>query len=392
MTPGLIHAITPGDHFSPRTGSAVPSVVDGLSRAAADPTPLARVLVATGTYPDRYASAASVEYSLVEPRRSDRYVDAVLARLGLPRLAARRVLAAMLREQRQWEPSIVLAHNLPGLVPLVDVTRHVPVLYAHNQLLRTYSLREADRVLGSVAGIVCVSEFLADQTRDRLPARLRDLVHAVPNGVDFAAFDRPRAGRGERLRVAYVGRVIPEKGVHVLLDAVGRLGRTDLEVTVIGRPGFSADDPLTSYEEQLREQASRLPVSVRFASFVPRPKLPELLAAVDVVAVPSVWPEPFGLTALEGMAAGKAVIAADIGGLPEAVGSAGVLVPPGDADSLAQVLEALASDNALLDQLGTLARDHARANDWGTARARLDRVLGLVLAGGRAGGQPDDLK
>src|SRR5690606_35418111 len=58
----LVHVITPGDHFSPRTGSAVPTVVDGLSRHARPDRPRPAVVVAAGTYPDRYDSAEVLEY------------------------------------------------------------------------------------------------------------------------------------------------------------------------------------------------------------------------------------------------------------------------------------------------------------------------------------------
>ncbi|WP_069387940.1 glycosyltransferase family 4 protein, partial [Cellulosimicrobium cellulans] len=334
MTRRLVHVITPGDHFSPRTGSAVPTVVDGLSSAAAPGTPAARVLVAHGTYPERYASATVLEYPEVAAGRADRYLDAALPRLGLPRLASRRVLGAATRTQGAWDPSWVLAHNAPALVPLVDARRHAPVLYCHNQVLRTYSAREAARTLGPAAAVVCVSDHLAEQVRDRLPRSLRARVATVRNGVDAGAFAVPRVPRSGRLRVVYVGRVIPDKGVHVLLDAVARLGRDDVEVTVVGRPGFDPHAPLTPYEQDLRTRAAATAASVRFASFLDRAALPGVLAAADVVVVPSVWPEPFGLTALEGMAAGAAVVASAVGGLPEAVGDAAVLLAPGDAAAL----------------------------------------------------------
>ncbi|MFC8923162.1 glycosyltransferase family 4 protein [Cellulosimicrobium sp. NPDC057127] len=375
MTRRLVHAITPGDHFSPRTGSAVPTVVDGLSRAAAPGTPAARVLVAHGTYPDRYASATALEYPEVTARRVDRYVDAALPRLGLPRLASRRVLGAATRTQDAWDPSWVLAHNAPALVPLVDTRRHAPVLYCHNQVLRTYSAREAARTLGPAAAVVCVSDHLAAQVADRLPRSLRARVTTVRNGVDVDAFAAPRVPRTDRLRVVYVGRVIADKGVHVLLDAVARLARDDVEVTVVGRPGFAPDAPLTTYETELRARAAASAAPVRFASFVDRDALPGVLAAADVLVVPSVWPEPFGLTALEGMAAGAAVVATAVGGLPEAVGDAAALLPPGDADALAGAIEALADDEASLAAAQEAAARHARRHDWHAARARLDAVL-----------------
>ena len=149
-----VHLITPGDHFSPRTGSAIPTVVHGLcaSTPAGDPVPA--VLVARGTYPDRYPSAEVVEYPLVQGRRTDRYADPALGRIGFGRPGARRVLAPALAAQHGWDASIVLAHNLPQAIALVDAARHAPVLYAHNDLLRTYSAGEAAAALSAAAAIV----------------------------------------------------------------------------------------------------------------------------------------------------------------------------------------------------------------------------------------------
>src|SRR5690606_41112152 len=98
-----LHAITPGDHFSPRTGSAVPTVVDGLSRGAGPASPASGVLVARGTYPDRYDSAVAVEYAPRAPLPLGRYLDAATSRLALPRFSARRVLAATVTDQAGWE-------------------------------------------------------------------------------------------------------------------------------------------------------------------------------------------------------------------------------------------------------------------------------------------------
>ncbi|WP_251150470.1 glycosyltransferase family 4 protein [Cellulosimicrobium sp. Marseille-Q4280] len=372
MSSRHVHLITPGDHFSPLTGSAVPTVVHGL--ASARRTPRSTVLVAHGTYETRYPSADVVEYAESPQRRSDRYLDLVAAALGSPRPGARRRLAAALRDQDEWPDSVVLAHNAPQAVPLV-AARHAPVLYAHNQLLRTYGRREAARVLRPAAAVVCVSEFLADETARMLPPELSALVRAVPNGVDAEQFAGPRAPRETATRITFVGRVIREKGVDVLLDAVRALDRPDLHVTVVGRPGFAADAPLSAYEEGLRRTAATTRATVEFASFVPRPDLPEILRRTDVLVVPSVWPEPFGLTALEGMAAGAAVVASEIGGLPEAVGDAGLLVPPGDVASLAAVITALADDEALLARTQAAGRRRAVECSWTRASEALDAAL-----------------
>lgn len=407
MTParprGEVHLLTPGDHFSPRTGSAIPTVVDGLCRAVAvatgrvvssagptgptaalaapaatSPAPRPTVLVADGTYPDRYPSADALTYRPAPPRPVDRYLDAAAGRLGLPRPGARRTWRAVLTDQGSWPPATVLAHNAVPAVPLVH-RRHVPVLYAHNQLLRTYRPAEAGRMLDRAAALVCVSADLAQQTADRLPAGLRDRLHVVPNGVDTDLF-RPRADptRGERLQVVLVARMIRDKGADVLLDAVARLDRDDIEVTVVGSQNFDAGAVPSPFEREVARRVAALGDRARLVPFLPRAEVAEVYRRADVVVVPSRWAEPFALTVLEGMAVGAPVVASAVGGIPEVVGDAGLLVPPDDPAALAEALTALADDEPARLRLGTAARTWALAHDWRAARAHLDRVLADV--------------
>ncbi len=385
------HVITPGDHFSPRTGSAIPTVVHGLATAGLAAGARTHVVVARGTYPDRYDSATVLEYDERPSRRGDRYLDAASSRLGLGRPRARRRYAATVAAQASWEPSVVLAHNAPQLVAEVDAARHTPVLYAHNELLRTYSPREATRVLGRAGAVVCVSGYVAERTADRLPPRLRDRVRVVHNGVDTALFRPGDAARaaGEPLRVVFVGRTVPEKGPDVLVDALLRLRRSDVVTTVVGTPHFAPGAPLTRYERDLRAAARPLGDAVRWLPFQPRNEVASLMRAADVVVVPSRWAEPFALTVLEGMASGAAVVAARTGGIPEAAGDAGVLVPPGSADALAAALEGLADDSTFLAATRERCLRHARAHDWRAARRRLDTVLAdLGLTSARPAGTP----
>ncbi|RMI06845.1 glycosyltransferase family 4 protein [Cellulomonas triticagri] len=374
-----VHVLTPGDHFSPRTGSAIPTVVDGLCAALpAGTTPRPRVAVADGTYPDRYASADVIGYPLAVARPADRYVDALAGRLGLPRPGVRRTLAPTVAEQDAWPAGAVLAHNAPQLVPLVH-ERHAAVLYAHNLLLRTYTPREADRVLGRAAAIVCVSGDLAEQTAVHLPAALRSRLRVVPNGVDTTRFT-PRAdpARGERLRVVFVGRMIRDKGADVLLDALALLDRDDVEVTLVGSQNFDAAASLSPFEREVAQKAAALGDRVRLVPFRPRAEVADLYREADVVVVPSRWAEPFALTVMEGMASGVPVVASAIGGIPEVMGDAGVRVRPDDPADLAAALTALADDEMLRRTVGRGCRLHAEARDWAWARGRLDAVLAEV--------------
>lgn len=374
-----VHVITPGDHFSPLTGSAVPTVVHGLASGRAADLPRPRVMVSRGTYPERYDSAEITEYEQRRSRRFDRHIDALLSRVGAPRMRARRSFAASLVTQRDWPSSVIFGHNAVQLMPSVDRTRHTPVLYAHNHLLRTYSPRESARTLRGVAAVVCVSHFLAGQMAGHLPADLAGRLEVVHNGVD-SSFFRPDPDRdhGDRLQIVFVGRVLPEKGADVVIRALRLLDRVDIALTVVGAHGFAPQSPLTEYERDLRRLADPLGSRVAFRPFLPRREVAELLRSADVSVVPSRWAEPFALTALEGMAAGAAVIGSEIGGIPEAMGDAGIRVPPDDPAALAGALESLADDRSLLATVRRTCREHAVMHDWVQVAGKLDALIQRV--------------
>lgn len=379
MARRLIHAITPGDHFSPSTGSAVPTVVHGLCKSWPSDEPRPAVLVAAGTYADRYDSADALEYGMAPAVRgragvAAKVVDLVAGRVGLPRYAARRQMAAMLVDQERWEPSTVVAHNLPQLVPLVS-DRHLSVLYVHNQLFARYSKREAGRTLDRVHRIVAVSDYMAEATKDRLPTSLHDRVVVVRNGIafdEFAAEPRPRTGP---LEIVFVGRVVPDKGVHVLVEALCRMrNRHEVRLLVIGSSGFSAVDPLTSYERGLRTLARDV-AEIEFQPFLPREQIADQFRKAHVVVVPSTWPEPFALTTLEGMASGNAVVASKVGGIPETLNDVGLIVEPNDPIALAQALDALAIDDTVRLNRAEASTKRARARDWSVVVRELRSVL-----------------
>jgi glycosyltransferase involved in cell wall biosynthesis len=372
----FVHVITPGDHFSPLTGSAIPTVVHGLSVGSPQASPRPAVAVAKGTYPERYTSADIIEYAPASPHGYDRYLDAALSRFRLPRASARRNFSAVLVGQRGWESSVVLAHNAPQLITVVDTDRHVPVLYAHNHILRTYTRRESARVLAAAPVVVTVSNSLADQLAKHMPPSHRDRLRVVRNGVDVETF-KPRAspGRTESLEVFFIGRMIRDKGPDVLIEALLRLGRRDIRLTIVGASDFDPRAALTAYERNLRSAAAPLGDQVRFRPFLPRAAVAEQLRQADVVVVPSRWPDPCPLTVMEGMAAGAAVVGSDIGGIPESLRGTGLIVPPDEPSALAAALEALADDEAYRMGVAAACRDFAERHDWTWAAQRLDEVL-----------------
>jgi glycosyltransferase involved in cell wall biosynthesis len=207
----------------------------------------------------------------------------------------------------------------------------------------------------------------------------RGLVRNLGLGVDVDRFE-PASAREQRgpLRVGYVGRLEEHKGVHVLVDAVARTRACVLEIVGAGpqRSALAA-----------RIASSGASDRIELAGYVASRDLPARYRSFDVLAVPSLetpgWTEQFGRVAVEGMAAGVPVIASDSGALPEVVGDAGVLVPPGDVHAWACALDRLAGNPADRRRLAAQARARAEHYSWEQVARRHVDLYREMLAGGR---------
>jgi glycogen(starch) synthase len=191
------------------------------------------------------------------------------------------------------------------------------------------------------------------QKRNALP-NSRVIYHGIEDGLINETTGSTGSSCARRLCFAYVGRLVSEKGLPVLLDAAARLHKQgrEFEVLLIG------DGPeRAKLEDEIRRQ--RLESRVRITGFLRGPELISLLAKVHVVVMPSVWEETAGLSAIEQMMRGRLVIASAIGGLVEVVGSAGMVFPPGDAEALAACMSSIIAHPEQIASLGGRARERA---------------------------------
>lgn len=149
-------------------------------------------------------------------------------------------------------------------------------------------------------------------------------------------------------RVLYAGRLVAAKGVATLLRAAAEV---DCELVICGE---GRD------REALESLAAQLAIAgrTRFAGWLDGPALAREIGAAQVVAVPSLWPEPFGLVGIEAQAAGRAVVASMTGGVGDWLepDETGVAVRPGDVAALAAALGRLVGDEDLCARLGSAGR------------------------------------
>ena len=251
-----------------------------------------------------------------------------------------------------------LARVVPGPLrlsaagPPVVVTLHNAVL-AGGMTAVAYGALER-LVARGAAAVLGVSPDLEERMRS-LGAREvgRALVPAPPpaRSPDPADRDRLRAelGVGDRPLILTVGRLAHQKGLPVLLDAAaGWAGLTPQPlVAVVG------DGPM---EDELRGRIESEGLPARLLGR--RPDVPALLAAADVVVVPSVW-EGQPLIVQEALRAGRPLVATRVGGVPDLVGDAALLVPQGDAGGLRDAVAEVLGDSALAVRLGTAAARRA---------------------------------
>jgi glycosyltransferase involved in cell wall biosynthesis len=204
------------------------------------------------------------------------------------------------------------------------------------------------RAYGPVRVFICPSRFLAEKlTRAGV---YPDRLHVLNHFVDVAAV-APKTEPGGP--VVYAGRLSPEKGVDVLIEAVARLGE--------GRLAVAGEGPDRPRLERLA--AARAPGRVHFHGWLPKARVLELVRSGTVVALPSRSQENQPLVVLEAFACGVPVIATALGGLPELVqpGRYGDTTPPDDPDALAAALERLLADPQRALAMGSAARARVQA-------------------------------
>jgi glycosyltransferase involved in cell wall biosynthesis len=207
--------------------------------------------------------------------------------------------------------------------------------------------------------VVCISDAVAAQFGGRTEV-IHDGLPRVPEPADRSVARAALGVPEEAFCVALVGRVSDWKGQDLLALALARP-----ELADIGAVGLVAGDTYPGnedFEGVIRLLGDSLGLAERLRLLGFRDDLETVLGATDVVAVPSVRPEPLGLVALEAAAAGVPVVAAAHGGLTEIVrdGETGLLVPPSDQRALAAALRRLADEPELRRRLGEAAARDVR--------------------------------
>lgn len=271
-------------------------------------------------------------------------------------------------------PDIIQVHN--DVQAMAYLAKQFPnkkkILYMHNE--PHYGSNKTVACARVCDHLIFVSQYLKDRFCFHFPF-CKDRVHVIYNGVDVNAFTPRLKEHAHTQKVQkklslkfgrtllFVGRTVPVKGVHCLLNAMPLVldALPDTKLVVAGSPLFGAVSK-SAYMRRLKKQTKKMGDAVVFTGFVEPDKLPFYYAAADVSVVPSLWGEPFGKVVVEAMAAGLPVVGSARGAIPELVddGEMGLLMTtPKDCNVLATHIIRLLQKESVRKKFGSAARKKA---------------------------------
>ena len=271
--------------------------------------------------------------------------------------------------------------NRPSVVTVYDLSfLHFPDKFP--RLQRNYLQGQTARSCRQAKRVITISESGRQDVHQYFHVPL-DCIDVVVPGVDPVYYPRPSSTvdafrRQNNLRkqiILHVGTLQPRKNIPLLLQALAKLGRPDVDLVLVGGKGWFYDDVYAQVIELgLKDQ-------VHFTGYVPDEDLPLWYNAATMLAFPSAY-EGFGMPVVEAMACGTPVVAARSSSIPEAGGKAALYFDPGDIDTFIDQMATVLDDTRIVNSLREKGKEQARHFSWERAGQETSLVyqkaLGLI--------------
>ena len=257
----------------------------------------------------------------------------------------------LLINSRLQVPSIVRFHSPSRLImPFYEVPRADVSMCSWLE----------QRAIRRATALTSCSSYLAGEVRDKMG--VRNPISVIPNGIDLGLFDSEalidvasKYGLPKgKVTVFFAGRMERRKGIHLCGEIAASILRDhDVAFVFAGQDlfGYMSDTLLPSLKNQ------QLKGSIHYVGKLDLPEVRSFVRTSDIFLLPSLW-ENCPYSCLEAMAAGRAIVATDQGGVPELIehGSNGLLAKSGDAESFIEQLRMLVADREMQLRLGDAAR------------------------------------
>jgi spore coat protein SA len=368
----VYHLLDESEPFSEHKGGAIQRIVANLLRGDSQ----SKVVCVSADDSWGFPESQIVRLSLLRGRSRWRGI------FHYPSAVQKVLLKGWLEPlERMLQPGdVVWVHNRPDMIVALAAaaqrTRTKLVLHMHNSFSRYRPSSAYLQSFAAVEKIVFVSNYLEQEARNRFITLGHTVV--MHNGADSDLF---HPGTGEKHRdvpvVVFVGRIVPVKGAHVLVEAMRILKSREvkLQARIIGSSFFGG--AIAGYMRKLRDNA---PDNVSFQGYSSGMALADQYRDSDFYVCPSIWNDPFPTVNLEAMGCGLACVATKVGGIPEQFAEGGALmIGPDDPISLADALEKLATSPPLRAELARESCLNFRKNfSWTVAGQRYQNIVRAI--------------
>lgn len=264
---------------------------------------------------------------------------------------------------------VIILENRPGYA--LKIKKHTTaklVYHLHNDFLNSDS-PQGQTIYAEANKIVTISDFITQRVKTLNPSDNKCVT--IYNGIDLQKFSSKQecASRhdfglhADDFVVVFSGRIIPEKGISQLIDAMALLkDYPKIKLLIVGSSFYGNEEGDSSFVCELKRKAAYLQDRIYFTGFIPYKDMPKILSLANIAVAPSVWDEPLGLTCLEAIAAGLPLITTRRGGIPEIFTHAGLSAILLDTDknlsaNLAKAILSLYEDSALCERMKQASQD-----------------------------------
>lgn len=216
----------------------------------------------------------------------------------------------------------ILIENKPHLIEHIKLKNECKkILHLHNSHISTYSTEIFDKY----DKILCVSNYIKEEIIKihKIDECKINVWHNCVSEyfIDSNIYDTQKLKLNLNIKtndhvIAFVGRITPEKGIDKLIEAIKLTNIENIKLLIIGSSWFSSNKK-TRYITELEKISEDIKEKIIFTGYIDHKIIPSYIELADIVILPSVWEEPFGLTIIESMSLGKMVISTTKGGIPE---------------------------------------------------------------------------
>jgi len=245
---------------------------------------------------------------------------------------------------------IIEIHNRPYIFNLATkMEKNYPIcLHFHNdprKMLGSKTVKERIFIAEKAAAVFFVSKYIKECFLEDIKSNYENL-HIIPNAIQRTNISMPN----KKKKVLFIGRLVPEKGCHFFINSIRSIVKKnpDWNFIIIGTSKAGNEKLETNYEKKNIKTFLSLGSNTEYLGFIPNLEVRKILEETAILVVPSIWHEPFALTALEGICSGSAVIASKVGGMKEILLNIGLLIDDINESKLKKAISTLIENPDLL--------------------------------------------